>query len=161
MKSTISGVALVSIFILSFLFPDEAGATQVHAEPEGLIGHQIAHFFFAFSMGTLIYWLRERSLNREPGWRYVQYAAFFFIFWNLNAITVHYLDDRDDLFGEIDAGTWHARINVLTHSDPLIILYYFIKLDHLLCVPAIVFLYLGLRQLLKQAQESRLKDQES
>jgi hypothetical protein len=161
MKTALPRIAFVVILVLSSLFPDEARATQVHAEPEGLIGHQIAHFFFALSMGTLIYWLRERSLNREPGWRYVQYAALLFILWNLNAITVHYLDERDDLFGEIDAGTWHARINALTHSDPLIVLYYFIKLDHLLCVPAIVFLYLGLRQLLKQAQQSRLKDQES
>lgn len=57
---------------------DNAGATQVHGGPEGLYVHQIAHFFFMFSMAILIYWLRERRLVQEKGWRFVQYAAFFF-----------------------------------------------------------------------------------
>jgi hypothetical protein len=135
--------------------PEEVLATQVHKGLEGLVGHQIGHIFFIFSMGILIYWLRERKLIRETGWRFVQYAALFFILWNLDALVVHYLDGRHDLFQTIDEGTWDARIHLLEGPKGLAVLYYLVKMDHLLCLPAIVFLYLGLRQLLKQDQASR------
>jgi hypothetical protein len=132
-----------------------AFATQVHAHPEGLYSHQIAHGFFALSMGILIYWLRQRRLVKEPGWRLIQFAALFFILWNADAMVAHYLDDHSELLRIIDAGSWHAAIVVAGSSDLLTVLYYLVKLDHLLCVPAIVLLTLGLRQLLRTAQETR------
>jgi hypothetical protein len=140
---------------LLFGLVQPAGATQVHTEPEGYHVHQIAHLIFAFSMGILIYWLRVRGLVRETAWRFIQYAAFFFILWNLDAMLVHYLDGRDDMFRMIDAGTWHARVHLMNDSFSLAVLYYLIKMDHLLCVPAGMFLYAGLRHLLKQARESQ------
>ncbi|MGC8493077.1 MAG: hypothetical protein ACP5SH_15210 [Syntrophobacteraceae bacterium] len=128
-------------------------ATQAHGAPEGLYVHQMAHILFIFSLGVLVYWLREHSLTREPGWRYVQYAAFFLILWNMDAVLTHYLDSHLGLFATIDEGGWHARIH-LTHGTGrlLLLLYYFAKLDHLLCVPGIVFLYAGLRRLLQQVE---------
>lgn len=143
-------------FLASLLgMPQEALATQVHKGLEGLVGHQVGHIFFIFSMGILVYWLRDRKLIRETGWRFVQYAALFFILWNLDALVVHYLDGRHDLFQTIDEGTWHARIHLVEGPKGLAVLYYLVKMDHLLCLPAIIFLYLGLRQLLKQDQASR------
>ena len=71
-----------------------AMATQAHGGPEGLYVHQMAHILFIFSLAVLIYWLREHSLIKEPGWRYVQYAAFFLILWNIDAVLAHYLDGR-------------------------------------------------------------------
>ena len=138
-----------------------AWATQVHAAPEGLYAHQLAHVFLTFSMGILIYWLRERKLVLETGWRYVQYAAFFLILWNLDAMTVHYLDSRDDMFRIVNAGGWQSSIQVSSQHSGLILFYYFAKMDHLLCVPAIIFLYLGLRHLLRQAATMKVKDQRS
>lgn len=139
----------------------EAIATQIHAEPEGLYAHQIAHVFFIISMGILIYWLRERKLIREPGWRYIQYAAFFFILYNIDAMFAHYLDGRDDLFKNIDVGSWHARIQLLKGPWELGLLYYIVKMDHLLSIPAVVCLYAGLRQLLKQAKSAGIQEQSS
>jgi hypothetical protein len=132
-----------------------AFATQVHAHPEGLYTHQIAHAFFAVSMGILIYWLRQRGLVKEPGWRLIQFAALFFILWNADAMVAHYLDDHGEHFKIVDAGTWHSAIQLAGGSDVLIVLYYLVKLDHLLCVPAIVLLTFGLRQLLRTAQEAK------
>lgn len=150
-------VSFCSLLVL-FGFVQQAGATQVHAEPEGLWAHQIAHLFFIFSMGILIYWLREWKLVKETGWRLVQYSALFFILWNIDAIIVHYLDERDDIFRMINAGTWYASVILAKDSEELGILYYIVKLDHLLCVPAILFLYAGLRQLFKQAQQLKPAD---
>lgn len=143
---------LICFVWLLFGLLEPAAATQVHADPEGVHAHQIAHLFFAFSMGILIYWLRERDLVQETGWRFVQYAAFFFILWNIEAIITHYLDGWDETFDLINAGTWNAWVPWMKDSSSLVVLYYLFKMDHLLCLPGIIFLYAGLRQLLKQAQ---------
>ena len=127
-------------------------ATQAHGAPEGLYVHQMAHILFIFSLGVLVYWLREHCLTREPGWRYVQYAAFFLMLWNMDAVLTHYLDSHLGLFATIDEGGWHARIHLAHGTGKLLLLYYFAKLDHLLCVPGIVFLYAGLRRLLQQVE---------
>lgn len=152
---------LVFGVLFSLTMASQAGATQVHAEPEGLYAHQIAHVFFILSMGILIYWLRERNLVKEKGWRFIQYAALFFILYNVDAMIAHYLDGREDIFERIDAGTWHARIHLLKGPWELGLLYYIVKMDHLLSVPAVVFLYAGLRQLLKQAKLPETQEQGS
>jgi hypothetical protein len=137
---------------LLLVVPDPVAATQVHVPSEGLYVHQIAHIFFALSMAILLYWLRERQLVRERGWRYLQLSALFFMLWNIDAFVVHILDDRGDLFHTIDAGTWHASIQFDTSEELLAFLYYLGKMDHLLCVPAMILLYLGLRSLLHEAR---------
>lgn len=144
----------ICMLVCALMPVDNAGATQVHGGPEGLYVHQIAHFFFMFSMAILIYWLRERRLVQEKGWRFVQYAAFFFMLWNADAMIVHYLDGRNDLFEMINVGDWRGRIQIVEESGGLAFLYYLVKMDHLLSVPAAVFLYVGLRELLKHAKEA-------
>ena len=129
--------------------PNPALATQGHGGIEGVYAHQIAHLFFIISMGGLIYWLRQRGLVRERGWQLIRLSAFFFILWNLDAFIVHFLDDQMDIIQVQRIGLWKIRLTDLYDSNILKILYYFAKLDHLLCVPAIVFLYSGLKRLVK------------
>lgn len=131
------------------LVTEPAFATQFHSAPEGLYAHQLAHIFFIVSMGVLIYWLRERKLVREVGWRYIQYASLFFIFWNLDAFSVHLLEEQFAVINVQHIETWKISITASNHSSAVTWLYYATKLDHLLCVPALLFLYLGLRRLLK------------
>jgi hypothetical protein len=131
-----------------FLFPGLSAATQTHGGIEGVYAHQIAHIFFIISMGVLIYWLRQRKLVQSTGWRFIQYSAFFFILWNIDAITVHALDDQFGIIQTKTIGIWKILITNSSDHDLLKIFYYLIKLDHLLCVPALVFLYLGLRRLI-------------
>lgn len=140
----------VTLFVAT-CFPDHALATQAHGTPEGVISHQIAHLFFMLSMGFLIYWLRERHLVKESGWRFIQYAAFFLILWNINAFTVHLLSEQIDLIQIQKVGPWRIRINALNGNKGLEVLYYIAKLDHLFCVPALLFLYSGLRRLLRES----------
>jgi hypothetical protein len=129
--------------------PGISCATQAHGAPEGIIAHQLAHIFFIISMGILIYWLRERKLVVQKGWRYIQYAAFFFILWNLDTILAHLFDEQLNLVRVTRIGLWDIHIAARNDSRGLMWLYYVFKLDHLLCVPALAFLLAGLRRLVK------------
>jgi hypothetical protein len=135
-----------------WLTPLMAFAVQEHGAPEGIYSHQGAHLFFIASMGLLIFWLRQRRLVREAGWRYIQYAALFFILWNLDAFTAHFLDEQSGILDTAMAGPGKIRIEIGEGLSALAWLYYIAKLDHLLCVPAMGFLYAGLRRLLKDAE---------
>ena len=137
---------------LLLLFTEPAFATQAHSAPEGLYAHQLAHIFFIFSMGVLIYWLRARQLVQSDGWRYIQYAALFFILWNLDAFFVHLLEEQLAVLNVQRISFWKININAASQSKALVWLYYAAKLDHLLCVPALLFLYFGLRRLLKETE---------
>ena len=145
---------IIVIIGLIVLLPNTVLATQGHGGIEGVYVHQLAHLFFILSMGILIYWLRERGLVAEKGWRYIQYAAFFFILWNIDTVLVHALDDQFKIIEVQRIGRW--QIHLIDHFDSAALrtVYYLAKLDHLLCVPALVFLYLGLKRLLSTTAPS-------
>lgn len=126
-------------------------ATQTHGGPEGLYVHQLAHLFFIISMGSLDFWLRQRNLVLEPGWKYIQLAAILFILWNIDAMTVHFMDEHLQILGIRKMDFWHIRIESVQGHYSLAVLYYLLKLDHLLCVPAMFFLYKGLRCFVEDA----------
>ncbi|KPJ77576.1 MAG: hypothetical protein AMJ54_07585 [Deltaproteobacteria bacterium SG8_13] len=131
-----------------FFGTQPALATQGHGGIEGVYAHQFAHLFFLFAMGSLIYWLRDRGLVRDPGWRMIQYSALFFILWNVDTLLVHALDDQFELIEVQRIGLWKIRLTDAFDHNAVKLVYYIAKLDHLLCVPALVFLYVGLRRLL-------------
>lgn len=133
-----------------FLYPESAFALQVHPTPEGLYAHQISHAFLVFSMAILVFWLQKRRLVQERGWRYIQVSCLLFILWNIDAMTGHVIDSKLD--AEAFTATGFSRALVMEKAiTPY--LYYLLKLDHFICVPAIVFLYLGLRRLEFGAKE--------
>lgn len=136
--------------LMVLLTPATAMATQGHAGIEGVWVHQFAHLFFLFSMVLLIYWLRRAGLVKMPGWRYIQYAALFFILWNLDTLLVHFLDEQIRAVDVQALGGWRIRIATDGHRTWLAMLYYLAKLDHLLCVPAMVCIFLGLRHMLEE-----------
>lgn len=133
--------------LIGALLPVPAHATQTHGGAEGLVVHQFAHLFFIFSMGLLIYWLRKRRLVSHKGWRYIQYAALFFIFWNLDAFFSHWLLEQSNILTVETTQGRQFRISTASGLQWLGTIYYLTKLDHLLCVPAMLFLLLGLRRL--------------
>jgi len=150
-KISVLPLCIGSLFYIVFN-AEPAFATQTHGAPEGIYAHQMAHLFFMFSMGTLIYWLRARRLVEETGWRYIQYAAFFLILWNIDAFVVHLLDEMPGILRVERINFWQIRIQASSNLKSLEILYYIAKLDHLLCVPALLFLYAGLKRLLKDSR---------
>ena len=145
-KTALESVAVLTAIFL--LLPDSGHATQAHGHPEGIYTHQLAHIFFLISMAALIYWLRARSLVIEPGWRYIQISALLLVLWNLDALAVHFLEEQLEAVTVSAQEGWQVRITAKTGNALLPWLFYLIKLDHLLCVPALIFLYLGLRKLI-------------
>lgn len=152
--SNIVGPALLWCIYLLILSAGPALAIQVHDSAEGLYAHQIAHIFFVFSMGILIYWLRGRNLVRETGWRFIQYSALFFILWNVGAFISHFFEAREGVVKTINAGFWKSSVLVGRSQGVGPTLFYLSKMDHLVLLPAIIFLYIGLRHLLERAQGS-------
>lgn len=153
MRSTRRILPFVGGLIIWLLFvAHPAQATQGHAGIEGVWVHQFAHLFFLFSMLLLIYWLRQAGLVKEPGWRYIQYAALFFMFWNVDTMLVHFLDEQILAVRVESIGDWWIHVAVADNRRWLATLYYLVKLDHLLCVPAMVFLMLGLRHMVNEGR---------
>ncbi|MCG6894961.1 MAG: hypothetical protein LJE65_15255 [Desulfobacteraceae bacterium] len=132
---------------LTALLAQPALATQGHGAPEGLYAHQFAHVFFAISMGILIYWLRRARLVDQPGWRHIQFSAVFFILWNIDAFIVHMLEEQLAVLAVTRVNPWHISLASPAPYTWLQYLYIVVKLDHLLCVPAMAFLFSGLRRL--------------
>ena len=143
-----------------FIFPgsilvDGFGPEYGHSHPgpwrhRGCLCPPDRPSFFHHLHGGLIYWSRQRGLVRERGWQLIQLSAFFFILWNLDAFLVHLLDDQMEIIKVQRIGLWNVQLTDLHNNHALQRLYYLAKLDHLLCVPAIVFLYLGLKRLVKE-----------
>jgi hypothetical protein len=82
-----------------------------------------------------------------------------FILWNLDTFTVHWIEHTltKDMF--VTTGLdWSQRLSMTAGWRSW--LYYFGKFDHFLCVPAILFLLMGLRRLYRQAGAERLSQYE-
>jgi hypothetical protein len=142
-----TSLAMVMLF---FMIPELAQATQMHSAKEGILVHQLGHLFFLVSMAILILTIQSKKLHMERGWRLIQCSALFFILWNLDAISVHFLDNQSSFISTTLISITHIQIDVLEHHDELALLYYLLRLDHLLCLPAMIFLHRGLSHLLQR-----------
>ena len=132
-----------------------AWALQTHPAPEGLYSHLLAHLFFIATLGIFTYWLQTTRLVKDRGWRLIQIACFFFILWNLDTFTVHWVEHSMSKEMFITTGLdWSRRLAMTEGWRSWI--YYVGKFDHLLCVPAILFLLSGLRTLYRRAQAEQL-----
>ncbi len=113
-------------------------AVQIHGPPEGIYVHQMAHDLFAAAMIFLIYTLHRHPLVRCPGWKYLKISLFFFLLWNINALTVHSLSLHLPEHAITGTNLLNQRLQgPLTWERWL---YYITRNDHLLCVPAMWFM---------------------
>jgi len=139
------------------LLPLDVYATQLHASSEGIITHQVGHLFFLFSMVALIFTITGKGLDKQKGWRLIQYSAFFFILWNLDAVAAHFFDNQ--IHAVTIENLSFGKIRVITNNDSSVLawFYYVLKLDHLLCVPGMLFLYKGLSILVEDQRRIKAK----
>lgn len=122
----------------------EAYGVQLHLTSEGIITHQMGHLFFLASMVVLIFTLAGKELDRQKSWRRIQYSAFFFILWNICALLAHFLDNQLHVVSMEALSMDRVRVTMHNDSSILLWVYYLLKLDHLLAVPAMLFFLLGL-----------------
>ncbi|MGB9615845.1 MAG: hypothetical protein ACPL7J_00845, partial [Desulfomonilaceae bacterium] len=122
-----------------------------HPAPEGLYVHQLAHVCFIVSMAFLAYWLEVHHFCRQKGWRYIQIAALLFVLWNILAFAGHWIEEkipRELFVGDPD---WSQRL--IAKDNVWADLFYLLKLDHLVSVPAIVCLYWGIKLLYRDVEK--------
>ncbi len=140
----------VTIVAGVILLPLDTHATQLHASLEGIITHQIGHLFFLLSMVVLIFTVSGKGLDKQKGWRLIQYSAFIFILWNLGTLTAHFIDNQLHIVKIENISMTQIRVIANNNSSILALFYYVLKLDHLLCVPAMFFLYRGFSSLVNE-----------
>ena len=155
-------IPLMGILLLGELvFPGSALAIQFHQGSEGIVVHQVGHLFFLLSMVVLVFIITGKQLNREKGWRMIQYSAILFILWNLDTIFAHFFDNQIQEISVENMSLWQVKISARSGSDLMVLFYHSLKLDHLLCVPALFFFYQGLTLLLAQGKNQKDKDLEA
>ncbi len=141
----------VVALVCCMLFPEKSMALQTHGEPEGIYVHQMAHILYMTAM-CYLYWDTNRSIFSGRGWTYLRIFCVFTILWNLLALVGHastgHLHPEDFTVAD---GYLSSRLNMpLTFVK---IVFYTAKLDHLLAVPALFFLYMSLRSFYKDSLE--------
>jgi len=130
------------------LLPENALAFQPHAY-SGLYIHQLAHFFLVISLFCFVIKARQTRLASLQAWQYIIAGTWLLMLWSATTMVGHFLDlqiSEDALF--LPPG---SKIPLLRLSGWQEALYYVLKLDHLIAVPAMFLFYRGLK-LLREAQ---------
>ena len=155
-KGTLNSTWLYLLPFLGILQPGEALALQVHGEPEGLYVHQMAHLHYIVALGYF-YWDIRRSSFTGRGWRFLQMFCVLMACWNTLAFTGHlaglYLDPQSLL--QTDCYLQTQLLSPFTLNKYL---YFITKLDHLIYVPALFCLFLGLRSFYHSAAKTTFGD---
>jgi uncharacterized membrane-anchored protein len=148
-------LAKLLFFSVCFLWlPSHAFATQAHGGSEGIIAHQIGHLFFMCAMCAFVYRSRNNKDLKESGWKDIKYFAVLLVLWNLDVIILHFLDEQLSIVSMEILNKSEIIVAATNHSSLLEIFYYIGKLDHLICVPALFFLFTGLKKLLLESETS-------
>ena len=141
------GVAASFLLLVCGLLlpPSTAFAIQTHAAPEGLYVHQVGHIVYTIAMAGLAYGIWKSELNTKPGWRLLSWGAVLLAVWNIWAFCGHIVEvsiPADHFAGEIA-----HRNKVVLMKTWLDYCYFILKMDHFVCVPALIFFYLGLKRM--------------
>lgn len=159
MKKSAAASVCSTAFLLLAIMATPAYAIQPHGAPEGLYVHQIGHILFAVAMVGFAYRIRKSRLGREKSWQYMSIGALLFALWNGWAFLGHIFDK---LMPAADFCTGNTGLQSLiaVHSS-IDLLYYVFKMDHLLCIPALVFVYFALRLMTAQDADSAVEEEEA
>ncbi len=151
-KRTIMRIWFFLLLIIAIFLPRDALALQVHGEPEGLYVHQMAHLFYILAL-VYFFWDIRRTAFTGRGWHYLQLFCVLMIFWNLLAFGGH----AAGVFiypEELSQTDCYLQVRLLGPFTVHKYLYYFARLDHLICVPGLFFLFLGIRSFYKSVTKT-------
>ncbi len=146
----LSGLLLLAPGII-VLLPTSAWALQTHGAPEGIIVHQLAHVFYAGALAYL-FWDLRRTATQGRGWRLLQIFCLLMIGWNVLAFVghqTHLAMESTDFSHEFG----YLSSVMLGPFSAAKLINYFARLDHLLLVPALIFLFLSLRAIYHSTAE--------
>lgn len=133
----------IFLLLLGCLLPDNALAFQPHAY-SGLYIHQLAHIFLIVSLFFFAVKAHQTRLASLKAWKHIISGTWLLVLWNIATMVGHFLDmaTEDSLF--LPPG---ADIPLLRLTGWQEALYYILKFDHLIAVPAMFLFYRGLKLL--------------
>jgi hypothetical protein len=138
-------IGLVSVGILCW--PDPSHAIQTHAEPEGIVVHQLAHVVFLLALVGMVLRILFSELRTRRSWRYFSRGAMVLACWNLWAFSGHQLEM---LVSRSNLRVALGQPPTLLLDSWVTLLYYVYKMDHCILVPAMILFYLGMRHLISE-----------
>ena len=137
--------ALMINLPLPLFWASPALAIQLHGPPEGLYVHQFGHLLYGLAMVGFAFRIRISRLAKDTAWRFMAIGAILLACWNAWAIIAHIVAKN------ISAGHFllneHGIRTALVMDTPVTWFYYLLKMDHLICVPALLLIYLALRKM--------------
>lgn len=136
---------------LFLLWPQPALAIQTHLGREGIYVHQGAHVFFALSMVIFALNIHRSTLSTRKPWQFFFWGALLLVIWNVWAFCGHIIEYLVPPENFTFAPTpLSPRLVISSWRE---IVYFFLKMDHLLCLPAVICFYLALKAILNELPE--------
>jgi hypothetical protein len=151
MKPKNLSIIVLAPMLLVALFSGEAMALQTHDGVEGVVVHQLAHIQYLGALGYLL-WDIRRSSFAGIGWLYLQRFCWLMMCWNGLAFIGHFAQVAlpNEAIARQDCYLSSVLLLPVTFGK---MVYYFTALDHLLCTPALFFLYLAMRRFYLSLQD--------
>ena len=134
-----------TVFCLSVLLsvhPQAAWAVQAHGGAEGLVSHQLGHLLFVIGLVTLLVRIHDHKLV-DIGWREFKFFLWLLLFWNLQTFSGHWMREVASDLNFVKSNGQVVSYHITNIFD---FFFYLTRLDHLLLVPAFLFLFLALRR---------------
>ncbi|MFW8601473.1 hypothetical protein ACOHYD_08320 [Desulfobacterota bacterium M19] len=140
-------ISALTTLCLVILQAVPALAVQHHGGTEGLVAHQTGHLLFIAGMAYLLIstW-RERS--SASGWPQFTTFLIFILLWNLLTFSGHWLAEYILPSQFQNHAGHHIAFTIHSSAD---MLFYLSRLDHLLLLPALYFLFLALKKWRRQS----------
>lgn len=110
----------------------------------------MGHVYFFVSCIFIIWIIVHHNLHKSKGWRYILFAELFFALWNLDTFIGHITEfwiEKTQIIGSREGWDYFFRDVTIEGKEYI---YYITRYEFFLIFPAILFLYLGLREHLKE-----------
>ncbi|MHB8810125.1 MAG: hypothetical protein ACYC9M_08950 [Desulfobulbaceae bacterium] len=125
--------------------PAPAYALQTHGALEGLFAHQGAHLFLTVSLLIFLVNIQRSRLKADKAWRLLFWGTFLLALWNIWAFFGHVAEifTPEAVFVRLPG----QQIPSLLVKSWREVAFYVFKMDHLLCLPALLLYYRGLTKI--------------
>ncbi|MGI6657562.1 MAG: hypothetical protein ACOX5Z_12250 [Desulfobulbus sp.] len=135
---------------------NSAMALQVHGPPEGLYVHQMAHLHYLIALVFFLCYIRRAAFTSR-GWRYLQLFCLLMGLWNILAFAGHCAATRVEAESLVRTAHY-LDTRLLPPFTVNNLLFYIAKLDHLVCAPALFFLFMAIRTFYRSAAAVQRED---
>ena len=156
MKSTLYRSLVLTPLLLVILLCKDAWALQTHGSSEGIVVHQLAHIQYLGALAYL-FWDIRRSSFTGVGWVYLQRFCLLMMLWNAIAFIGHF-SQMSLAEGAISTEDGYLSALLLLPVTFGKWIYYVTALDHLVCAPALFFLFLAMRSFYRSVDRDKRED---